>query len=266
MKPCFWQVAERFRKKEDMGIKRDLPVAGEFYRHFEGNLYQVIGLANDVGTMQQMVVYWAFSGNRQWYVQSLAEFLSPVDRDNYPDVAVSYRFERVAPDEVLKREDVFKEGQAGQKQPDFGGGVTGNGNVEMREIRKESDNFKWHGSRWPKGDGDDPGQAWEGEAKERAEGERRMMEHVNTSKEMGWYNEEADKIRPELLYFLDAETSQDKLSALRDIRGRLDEDLMTSIELSLDLTPDDKETLERRLSLVEKNLEKRVRYEGGRLR
>ncbi len=48
--------------------------------------------------------------------------------------------------------------------------------------------------------------------------------------------------------------------------GKIYEGLMTSIELSIDLMPDDRETLERRLSLVEKNLEKRVRYEGGRLR
>ena len=66
--------------------------------------------------------------------------------------------------------------------------------------------------------------------------------------------------------FLDAEKPKEKLLVLREIRGKIDEELMTSIELSIDLMPDEKESLERRLELVEKNLEKRVRYEGGRLR
>lgn len=81
-----------------------------------------------------------------------------------------------------------------------------------------------------------------------------------------WSNPEKDQVRPELMRFLDAEKPREKLLVLREIRGKIDEELMTSIELSIDLTPNEKEGLERRLELVEKNLEKRVRYEGGRLR
>jgi len=46
----------------------------------------------------------------------------------------------------------------------------------------------------------------------------------------------------------------------------MDENLLTTIELSMDLLPNEKESLERRFELVEQNLEKRIRFEGGRLR
>ncbi len=78
--------------------------------------------------------------------------------------------------------------------------------------------------------------------------------------------DEEEQVRPELLLFLDAKSAGDKLKVLRTLRGKLDEDLLTNMELSLDLTPDEKESMERRLQLVEITLEKRARYEGGRLR
>lgn len=38
------------------GMQRAIPFAGEFYRHFKGNLYQVIGTAYDATTMEPLVV------------------------------------------------------------------------------------------------------------------------------------------------------------------------------------------------------------------
>ena len=78
--------------------------------------------------------------------------------------------------------------------------------------------------------------------------------------------EELEQVRPELLLFLDAKSAGDKLKVLRTLRGKIDEELLTNMELSLDLTPNEKEPMERRLQLVEATLEKRARYEGGRLR
>ena len=47
-----------------------------------------------------------------------------------------------------------------------------------------------------------------------------------------WDNPEKDQVRPELLRFLDAEKPAEKLTVLREIRGRMDEELITGIELS----------------------------------
>ena len=77
---------------------------------------------------------------------------------------------------------------------------------------------------------------------------------------------EEEKVRPEILRFLDAEGAEAKLEVLRELRMDLDESLLTTIELSLDMLPDDKESLERRFDFVERTLEQRIRFEGGRLR
>ena len=85
-------------------------------------------------------------------------------------------------------------------------------------------------------------------------------------KEQKEEKKETSQIREELLLFLDAEDAGEKLAVLRAIRKKLDESLLTSIELSLDLIPDEKESPERRLDLIERTLEKRAKYEGSRLR
>ena len=78
--------------------------------------------------------------------------------------------------------------------------------------------------------------------------------------------EEESGVRKDILRFLDAEGATKKLEVLRELRLDLDEELMTTIEVSMDLVPDDKESLERRYDFVVRTLEQRIRYETGRLR
>ena len=78
--------------------------------------------------------------------------------------------------------------------------------------------------------------------------------------------ESEETVREEILRFLDAEGAGAKLEVLRALRKNMDEQLMTTIELSMDLLPDERESLERRYELVERTLEQRIRFEGGRLR
>lgn len=227
---------------------RSLPVAGEFYRHFKGNLYQIIGTAYDEATMMPLVVYQALYGEYRWYVRPAAEFLSPVDKEKYPDSPAQYRFERVEPADfadggrVQEKDKAFAQTQA----PQVGNARSETGeqavsyvaaqDIEMREIQKAA------------------GHSFA------------VQEAAKTEGSASWSNPEEDQVRPELLLFLDAETPAQKLAVLREIRRKIDGELMTNIELSIDLMPDEKETLERRLALVEMNLEKRAKYEGGRLR
>lgn len=71
---------------------RELKIHG-VYRHFKGKYYYVEGVATHSETREQLVVYRALYGDRQLYVRPLEMFLSPVDREKYPDVKQVYRFE-----------------------------------------------------------------------------------------------------------------------------------------------------------------------------
>jgi len=64
------------------------------YRHFKGNTYQVITLAKDSETLNELVVYQNTDTDEVW-VRALDEFLSKVDKEKYPDVEQVYRVEEV---------------------------------------------------------------------------------------------------------------------------------------------------------------------------
>ena len=68
---------------------------GDIVRHFKGNQYKILHIAKDSETMADVVVYRALYGERGVWVRPLEMFLSPVDREKYPDVQQTYRFEKV---------------------------------------------------------------------------------------------------------------------------------------------------------------------------
>ena len=62
------------------------------YRHFKGNEYEVIGVARHSETLEELVVYRALYGDGGLWIRPLAMFLSPVDREKYPDAQQNERF------------------------------------------------------------------------------------------------------------------------------------------------------------------------------
>jgi hypothetical protein len=76
----------------------DAPTPG-IYKHYKGNLYQVLGLARHSETEEWLVVYQALYGEKGYWLRPLTLWLAPVDSSadaatGKDDVTVS-RFELV---------------------------------------------------------------------------------------------------------------------------------------------------------------------------
>ena len=69
-----------------------IPKKGEIYKHFKGNMYEVLAIAKHTETMEDMVVYSDVDGEKT-YARPLDMFISKVDKEKYPDVLQVYRFE-----------------------------------------------------------------------------------------------------------------------------------------------------------------------------
>lgn len=82
------------------------PRVSDIYRHFKGNLYQIVAIAEHSETGEQMVVYQALYGDFKVYVRPLDMFLEPVDKVKYPKVAQKMRFE------LVNRESLKQEAKA----------------------------------------------------------------------------------------------------------------------------------------------------------
>ena len=66
---------------------------GDKYRHFKGKIVEIICIAKDSETLEDIVVYKEEDGTS--WVRPYKMFTSKVDKVKYPDVQQEYRFEKV---------------------------------------------------------------------------------------------------------------------------------------------------------------------------
>lgn len=82
-------------------LKDDQIKPGTLCRHFNGNLYQILGVAEDSETGEQVVVYQALYGTFQLYVRPYSSFISQIDKNKYPDCKQAERFELIERESLL---------------------------------------------------------------------------------------------------------------------------------------------------------------------
>ncbi len=226
------------------------PQAGEIYQHFKGMLYQVMGIAIHSETREELVIYQALYGDYKIFARPLVMFVSAVDREKYPDASVEYRFTKVERDAdgklcpPLKVEQKRPEEQ--EKQPV----VEAQEVVEIQPVVKAQEVVKTQPVV----------ETYEAVETQKTVEKQEVKETQQTEE-----TKNVNQVNPDLMAFLDARDYGEKLEILYAIRGKIDDQMMTNMELSMDL-PVAEGTIEERIATVKHALQTMARFETRRLR
>lgn len=205
------------------------PKPGDLYRHFKGNLYQIITVATHTETEEPLVVYQALYGDYRAYARPLLMFLEEVDRVKYPNVTQVYRFEKIERESLIHTKE-SKESKIALESNNTNTTDFINANATNTRNTSASDSS-----------------------------------NALTSETQVEVDNEYGMVNKDLLAFLDAESYGEKLEILFAIRNKIDDRLMTDIEMSLDLSRHEG-TIEDRFDLVKNNLQTLSKFESKRLR
>lgn len=66
---------------------------GTIFRHFKGDLYLLLFLGKHTETEETLVAYKELYGECKIHFRPIEMFLSPVDKEKYPEATQLYRFE-----------------------------------------------------------------------------------------------------------------------------------------------------------------------------
>ena len=228
-----------------------IPKPQEIYRHFKGNLYQIITVANHSETGEQLVIYQALYGDYKVYARELSMFTSLVDREKYPNATQEYRFElqpigsaaehieKVTPwvepahNEATLVNTVKEEANKVEE---------GKPEVAKAEVTSTEEN-KTEATK--------------------TEVDKTKETKTDTSNEAA--SEEEANLDPMLLQFLDADGYEEKLNVLAALHHRITQDMITIMAVASDVEVAEGE-LEERYAQLRNCLLTLEKYECNRMR
>ncbi len=73
-------------------MNRKIKIGGK-YRHFKGTIYEVIAIGKHSETLEQLVIYK--NNKDEIWVRPYDMFNSLVDKEKYPEIKQTYRFEEI---------------------------------------------------------------------------------------------------------------------------------------------------------------------------
>ena len=109
---------------------RQSPRPQEVYRHFKGNVYQIVTLARHSETDENMVVYQQLYAPYEVYVRPLEMFMSKIDTRKYPNEKQIYRFEKI----TVREEEIIWQENTTENQED--NSVSDTLNVSVAEVKE----------------------------------------------------------------------------------------------------------------------------------
>ena len=219
--------------EERMKMRKD-PRPFEKYHHFKGHDYQIITLAKDASDGHMIVVYQGLYPPYQMFARDLDEFMSDVDRRKYPDAVQRERF-------ALIRRD----GEVASTAPS----VNTDHSTVSPVVRDEKPVItQVRPSSRP-------------ESSVQASGTENNEQTIKSDDA----SQNGSGINPSLLRFLDADSVNDKLKVLYEIRQELTPEILTPMELSIGMEPSDA-SVEERAAFIKKTLLTRQQFEKDRLR
>ncbi|MBR5969163.1 MAG: DUF1653 domain-containing protein [Lachnospiraceae bacterium] len=215
------------------------PRPQEVYRHFKGRLYQIVTICKHSETGEEMVVYQAMYGDFAIYCRPLWMFMEALDPSQYPDAPQSHRFQLMKPMSETIRER--------PERPPVPG--------VLRDGRREEDSAA--------------------EA-ERAQEKTTHVPEENPEEDepkapsgvMGkTIDEEAEELNLDrrVVAFLDADSTDERLKILDDLRMNITDEQIDICAMALDMNIPQGSVEDRFYSLRDLLLT-RQRFESNRLR
>ncbi len=216
---------------------RQNPQALEIYRHFKGNYYQIVQLAVHTETEEELVIYRPMYDNDHIYARPLAMFMSEVDHEKYPEARQRFRFEKVDFNgQIPETQTTDTESKANEAENSTEGSTHRQEQDTERRPRQQEENLDFDRSRSEYGGG------------------RSAL--IRTKRDQKEYT---------VMDFLDADTYEHKLEILRLLRNKLDDSMINTIAVSLDLEPKGS-SIEEQYEDIRYCLTTLEKYECNRLR